>query len=79
MNASQLIPLGVYLSTFPPLFHSVKDQSLSREERQQREEAERAQMEAEMKAAEVQLARHKEELDRSMSSTRLYVTRPHPQ
>ncbi|VDL11651.1 unnamed protein product [Hymenolepis diminuta] len=63
---------GRWLAEYGHVFYSVKDQSLSREERQQREDAERAQMEAEMKAAEVQLSRHKEELDRSMSSTRLH-------
>ncbi len=54
----------------------MKDQSLSRDERQRREEAERAEMEAEMKQAEVELARHKDEIDRSMSSTRMYVCLP---
>ncbi|CDS41401.1 pre mRNA splicing factor ATP dependent RNA [Echinococcus multilocularis] len=63
---------GRWLAEYGSIFYSVKDQSLSREERQRREDAERAEMEAEMKAAEVQLARHKEELERSMSSSRIH-------
>ncbi|KAL5111215.1 Pre-mRNA-splicing factor ATP-dependent RNA helicase PRP16 [Taenia crassiceps] len=63
---------GRWLAEYGSIFYSVKDQSLSREERQRREDAERAEMEAEMKAAEVQLARHKEELERSMSSSRMH-------
>ncbi|VDD81699.1 unnamed protein product [Mesocestoides corti] len=63
---------GNWLAEYGSIFYSVKDQSLSREERQRREEAERAEMEAEMKAAEIQLARHKDEIDHSMSSSRIH-------
>lgn len=63
---------GTWLAEYGSVFYSIKDQNLSRLERQRRADAEVAEMEEEMKEAEVQLARRKEEVERSMSTGRLH-------
>ncbi|CAL8086623.1 unnamed protein product [Calicophoron daubneyi] len=62
---------GNWLAKVGPMFYSVKDPNLTRLERKRQAEQQLADMEHEMRIAEEQLTRRREELTASISSSRL--------
>ncbi|TPP65967.1 Pre mRNA splicing factor ATP dependent RNA [Fasciola gigantica] len=63
---------GNWLARVGPMFYSVKDPNLTRLERKRQAEEQLANMEREMRIAEEQLTRRREELSASIGSSRLH-------
>ncbi|KER32806.1 hypothetical protein T265_12762, partial [Opisthorchis viverrini] len=69
---------GTWLAKMGPMFYSVKDPNLTRLERKRQAEEQLAEMEREMRLAEEQISRRREELTASISSSRFLSILPAP-